>query len=51
MYLPLKIGRFMGMITFLNERLGELWYEISMQAESSNEIRLSLMSAELGKFS
>ena len=30
MYLPVKVGRYMGMITFLNEMLGEIWYEIGM---------------------
>jgi len=51
MYLPLKVGRFLGMITFLNERLGEIWYEVGMQSEPANETRLASMSAELGKFS
>jgi len=51
MYLPVKVGRYMGMITFLNEMLGEIWYEIGMSAQSDTEIRVPLMSAELGKFS
>ena len=50
-YLPLKVGRFNGMITFLNSKLGEIWYEIDMTCEPAYEIKLEEMTAELGKFS
>ena len=33
MFLPLKVGVTGGMITFLNEELGEIWYEIVMTCE------------------
>lgn len=41
MYLPLRVGKQVGMITFLNELLGEIWYEISMEAEMAPVVRLS----------
>jgi hypothetical protein len=40
MFLPLKVGKYQGMITFLNELLGEIWYEIVMVCEPASEIRL-----------
>lgn len=33
MFLPLKVGITGGMITFLNEELGEIWYELIMTSE------------------
>ena len=32
-YQPLKQGRFRGSVAFINEKLGEIWYEILMAAE------------------
>lgn len=41
MFLPLRTGVSGGMITFLNEELGEIWYEIVMTSEPSSYIRLN----------
>ena len=34
MYLPLKIVKTFGLISFLNSKLGELWYDLIMTSES-----------------
>ena len=46
---PLKATKQSGSIAFVHEDLGELWYELNLQADDSQSIRLSTLRAELGK--
>ena len=46
---PLKAIKQTGSIAFVHEDLGELWYELNLQADESQAIRLSTLRAELGK--
>jgi len=46
---PLKAIKQTGSIAFVHEDLGELWYELNLQADDSQAIRLSTLRAELGK--
>lgn len=47
--MPLKAGKFKGSIAFLSEKLGEIWYELNMQADDSSVVRLPVLKCELGK--
>jgi hypothetical protein len=48
-YLPLKVGRAKGTLSFVNEQLGEIWYNLNLICEDSTAIRLPLLKCELGK--
>lgn len=48
-YSPIKVGRRKGMITFIQENLGEVWYELNLVAEENPVVRVPKMKAELGK--
>lgn len=50
-YSPLYIGRSKGSIAFVNEILGEKWYELSLNSEESATVKLPMMKTELGKTS
>lgn len=45
------MGRSKGSIAFINENLGEIWYELSLNCEEQPPQRLNLLKSELGKFS
>ena len=46
---PLVAGEFQGTIGFLNEKVGEFWYDLNLAAEENPAINLELMECELGK--
>lgn len=48
-YSPLVVGRARGSIAFINEILGEIWYELSMTCEDITPTRLGVLRCELGK--
>ena len=50
-FTPLRAFKGRGSIAFIQERLGELWYELSLISENKPVERLSTLKAELGKFS
>jgi hypothetical protein len=31
--MPLKVGKWKGSVAFINEQLGEVWYELNLQAD------------------
>lgn len=45
------VGRAKGSIAFVNEHLGEKWYELALSSEESPIVKLSVLKTELGKFS
>lgn len=47
--MPLKVGKFKGSVAFLSEKLGEIWYELNMEADDSGVVRLPILKCELGK--
>ncbi len=49
MYLPVKIGNSIGMISFLSPNLGEIWYNLFLTGEPTQTIKLPQMSSEIGK--
>lgn len=49
-YSPLKVGESKGNITILNEKLGEIWYEVKLLGLKSPPQKMPLFKAELGKF-
>ena len=49
MYLPIKVGTTMGMISFLNETYGEIWHNLILNCLPSDVIKLNNMQCELGK--
>ncbi|EGR27619.1 hypothetical protein IMG5_193180 [Ichthyophthirius multifiliis] len=51
LYQPNIVGRSKGSIAFINENLGEIWYELSLNCEEQPPQRLNLLKSELGKFS
>lgn len=46
---PLMSGDFTGTIGFLNEKVGEFWYDLDLQAEENPPVSLELLECELGK--
>lgn len=46
---PLKVFRGKGSVSFMNEKLGEIWYDLSLISEDLPFIRLPTLKAELGK--
>lgn len=49
-YSPLYVGRAKGSIAFVNELLGEKWYELNLSSEEQPVVKLSMLKTELGKF-
>lgn len=49
LFIPLKVFRGKGSIAFINEKLGEIWYELSLIADENQTIRSPTLKAELGK--
>lgn len=50
-YSPLYVGRAKGSIAFINEHLGEKWYELVLSSEEQPVVKLSVLKTELGKSS
>ena len=48
-YSPLAAGSSLGTIGFLNEKVGEFWYDLSLVAEENPVLHLDLLECELGK--
>lgn len=46
---PLMAGEFQGTIGFLNEKVGEFWYDLNLVAEENPPVNLELLECELGK--
>lgn len=46
---PLMAGDFSGTIGFLNEKVGEFWYDLNLIAEENPPASLELLECELGK--
>jgi len=46
---PLKTGYYTGTIGFLNEKVGEFWYDLVLTCEDNPIINLDLIECELGK--
>jgi hypothetical protein len=46
---PLIAGDFQGTVGFLNEKVGEFWYDLNLVAEENPPIALDLLECELGK--
>lgn len=48
-FLPLRAFKSKGSVVFIQEKLGEIWYELSLTAEENPVIRSPTLKAELGK--
>lgn len=48
-YSPLAAGSSIGNIGFLNEKVGEFWYDLNLTAEENPIVNLTLLECELGK--
>jgi hypothetical protein len=46
---PLAAGMAQGTIGFLNEKVGEFWYDLNLTAEENPVINLDVLECELGK--
>jgi hypothetical protein len=46
---PLQAGDFTGNIGFLNEKVGEFWYDLNLTAEENPVENLDMLECELGK--
>lgn len=46
---PLNAGDFVGNIGFLNEKVGEFWYDLELKAEENPVVNLDMLECELGK--
>lgn len=49
LFVPLRVFRGKGSIAFINEKLGEIWYELSLIVDENQTIRSPTLKAELGK--
>lgn len=48
-YSPLTAGTSIGNIGFLNEKVGEFWYDLNLFADENPVQNLPLLECELGK--
>lgn len=48
-YSPLRVAKQTGSIAFIHEKLGEVWYDLNLEASEPAPVKLSLLQAELGK--
>ena len=46
----MRVFRGKGSISFMNEKLGEIWYDLTLISEEVPFIRLPTLKAELGKY-
>jgi hypothetical protein len=46
---PLQAGVVQGNIGFLNEKVGEFWYDLTLTADESPVVNLDLLECELGR--
>jgi len=46
---PLRPMKEIGSIAFIHEKLGEVWYELELQADELPQVRLPTLKSELGK--
>ena len=50
-FLPLKVFSERGSVSFVNERVGEIWYDLTLSSQEQKTEKLPLIRAELGKSS
>jgi hypothetical protein len=50
-YSPLIAGRSIGGLIFVNDEIGEFWYELDLESEEPDTIMVGNIKAELGKTS
>lgn len=49
LFIPLRVFKGKGSIAFLQEKLGEIWYEMNLNCEECPVLRSPTLKAELGK--
>lgn len=49
LFTPLRTGKSKGSIAFINDRLGEIWYELHLVGGETPVTRLPTLKSELGK--
>ena len=49
LFSPLRQFKSKGSIAFIHEKLGEIWYELNLQADETPVMKVPTMKAELGK--
>ena len=49
LFTPLRAGKSKGSIAFINDKLGEIWYELHLIGSEAAIIRLPTLKSELGK--
>lgn len=49
LFTPLRAGRAKGSIAFINDKLGEIWYELHLIGTEAPITRLPTLKSELGK--
>lgn len=49
LFIPLRVFKGKGSIAFIQEKLGEIWYEMNLNSEECAVIRSPTLKAELGK--
>ena len=48
-YSPLVSGETKGTIGFLNEKVGEFWYDLLLKADENPVVNLEQLECELGR--
>jgi len=48
-FLPLHIFNLKGSISFINEKIGEIWYDLALVSSEQKTEKLPIIKAELGK--
>lgn len=48
-FLPLKVFSIKGSISFINEKIGEIWYDLNLCSQECKTEKLPLIKSELGK--
>jgi hypothetical protein len=50
MYLPIKVETSSGFLSFMNPKLGELWYDLTLVASQPPVLHKNNFLAEIGKY-
>ena len=48
-YTPKQVGRFRGSLIFVNDEIGEFWYDLKLSSDDPQPVQADLIEAEVGR--
>lgn len=49
LFKPKQVGHFRGSLIFVNDEIGEFWYDLKLSSEDPQPIQIDLIEAEVGR--